>query len=173
MYFLILRLLHIAAGVFWAGVIFKQVVFILPTVAKLGPDGGKFMQAMVNTNNYTKVMITSAVTTILTGILMMERLSSGFQPDWFGSTFGISLSIGSTFAIFAFIIGISINMPTAGKMAKLGQQIAAAGVPPTDEQQAQLAGFRQKIKVATYSMGVLLALAVVLMAVARYMGTIM
>ena len=40
---LILRVVHIACGVYWAGTIFFFTTFLQPSVKDLGPDGGKVM----------------------------------------------------------------------------------------------------------------------------------
>ena len=36
----VLRLLHIFAGVFWAGAVFMLTRFVMPAVAASGPEGG-------------------------------------------------------------------------------------------------------------------------------------
>lgn len=40
----ILRLVHIFAGVFWAGVAFFIALVFTPAIARMGPEGDRFMQ---------------------------------------------------------------------------------------------------------------------------------
>jgi len=39
----LLRELHVLSTVFWIGIAVTNIVFIVPTAGKLGPDGSKFM----------------------------------------------------------------------------------------------------------------------------------
>jgi uncharacterized membrane protein len=44
---LLLRLIHILAGVFWVGAIFLIAGFLLPTARAMGREGGRFMQHLM------------------------------------------------------------------------------------------------------------------------------
>ena len=82
-YLIFLRFLHIVSAVFWAGSIMYLAWFIIPAVKALGPDGGKFMQQLARTNKLPIVMLITGTLTNLGGILLIERLSGGFQGYWF------------------------------------------------------------------------------------------
>ena len=41
---ILMRLVHIVGGVFWAGTAMFTVVFLIPAVRALGPAGGPVMQ---------------------------------------------------------------------------------------------------------------------------------
>ena len=43
---IILRIIHIFAGIFWIGVLWYNVIFFLPRVKRLGPDRGRIMQTL-------------------------------------------------------------------------------------------------------------------------------
>ena len=90
-YLIILRLLHIACGVFWAGAAIYLAAFVTPAVKALGPDGGKFMQQLAKTNNLPLVMAIAATTNVITGILLLWKLSGGLQLDWMISNHGLVL----------------------------------------------------------------------------------
>jgi len=47
MVILILRVIHILLGVFWAGAVFMVALFVQPAIAASGPEGGKVMGALV------------------------------------------------------------------------------------------------------------------------------
>jgi nitric oxide reductase large subunit len=42
-YVIVLRVIHIAAGIFWVGAAFVLFLFIQPSVKELGPEGQRFM----------------------------------------------------------------------------------------------------------------------------------
>lgn len=168
-YLIILRLFHIATGVFWAGGMIYLARFVLPAAKALGPDGGKFMSQLAMTNNLPIVMMVSATLNILSGVLLFWKISNGFSSDWMGSSFGATLSLGGLIAIVAYTIGLSVNRPATFKLAAIAKQVAAAGGVPTPEQVADLNATRMKLVKATNIVAILLGITVVCMAVARYM----
>jgi hypothetical protein len=44
---LLLRLIHILAGIFWVGVAFLMAGFLIPTVRETGQAGGRFMEHLM------------------------------------------------------------------------------------------------------------------------------
>ena len=165
---LILRLLHIFSGVFWAGGVFYLAFFIFPAVNALGPDGGKFMQQLSRTRNMPMIMTINGLITILAGLRMMQIMSGNFQASWFQSGMGLAITIGSVAAIGAFIIGFFFNKPRADKMGKISAAIAASGAPPTPEQMQEIGKLKTKLEKGVKVMAWHLLVAVVLMATARY-----
>lgn len=166
-YLIILRLLHIVCGVFWAGATVYLAAFITPAVKALGPEGGKFMQQLAKTNKLPMVMTIAATVNVLAGILMLWKLSDGFQYEWMITKHGLVLNTGALLAIIAYLEGLLVTRPTILKINILGEQIA--GGPPTAEQMQLLNGYRQKIFTANNLVAVLLALTVVAMSLIRYL----
>lgn len=164
-YLIILRLLHIVCAIFWAGSVMYLALFIIPTVKALGPDGGKFMQQLSMTNKMPLVMTLAGTITVVGGILLLERISGGFQADYFGTPHGIVLSIGATFAIIGYFIGLLVNKPTVEKIAKIG---ALAKGNPTPEQMQELQQLRKKLFSAVNYTALLLLGAAIFMSIARY-----
>jgi hypothetical protein len=95
-YLIFLRIIHIVCAIVWAGGVIYLALFIVPAVKALGPDGGKFMQQLSQTNKMPVIMTFTGALTVVGGILLIERLSGGFTPEWFGTPHGIVLSIGAT-----------------------------------------------------------------------------
>ena len=54
---LVLRFVHIFAGVFWAGGVFFMVRFLTPALTDAGPDAGKVMGPMIMKYKLPAVMI--------------------------------------------------------------------------------------------------------------------
>jgi hypothetical protein len=167
-YLIFLRLIHIVCAIFWAGAIMYLAWFVGPAVKAMGPDGGKFMQQLSRTNKLPIVMLTAGGLTVLGGILLIERLSGGFEPTWFGTPHGIIISIGGTFAIIAYGIGLIVNLPTIKRIAVIGEAIAASGAPPVPQQLQEMQTLRNRIMKATNIMAGLVFLAAIAMSIVRY-----
>jgi uncharacterized membrane protein len=167
-YLIILRLLHIGSGVFWAGAVIYLAAFISPAVKALGPDGGKFMQQLARTNRLPLVMTLIPIINVVSGVLLLWKLSDGFQNGLMATEHGMILSMGGGLAIIAFFIGLFVNRPTVVRISHLGQTMAKQGSPPSAEQMQQLMALRKKLFTATNIVAVLLALTVIAMSIVRY-----
>lgn len=163
----VLRLLHIFAGVFWAGSVFTVARFVLPLAATLGAEGQRFMRRLTLERGLTRAMIASGTVTILAGLALLWNDSGGFQRAWMGSGMGVVLSIGGLSALGALTSGIQAAVAVS-RLGRLGDAIQAQGGPPSAEQAALLQQFGAKLPRASRATAIQLAIAVVCMAVARY-----
>src|SRR5690242_20278924 len=102
---LILSLLHIVAGAFWAGVVLFAFAFLEPVVEALGPAGGAFMQKLMTGTKLQTVMPLAGMLTILSGAVMYWMVSDHFAAVWLTSAHGITISIGSLAGILAAMAG--------------------------------------------------------------------
>ena len=165
---LILRLLHILTGVFWAGTIFFMVLYLEPSARAAGPDAAKVMGGIQKRGLMTVLPIV-ALLTILSGVDLYRRLSAGFEPAWINSRIGLTYGTGALASIIALTIGFFVMRPAtikAGQMAALIPTI-------TDEAERQrvqgtVAQLRGRSRSALRVVAVLLAIAVITMAVGRY-----
>jgi uncharacterized membrane protein len=170
MYLFTLRLVHILAGIFWAGGLFTLAMFILPSINSSMPEGGKVMQRLIAAYHFPVYMTTGGALTVLSGILMYANLSRGFSMEWIGSIHGMDLTIGGLAAIIAFLLGILVNKPRADRMGRIGREIMQAGGKPTENQVAEMTSLRMKITSMTKYMALLVLIAVIAMAAAKYMS---
>ena len=168
-YIIILRLLHIGFGLFWAGSVLFFALFLMPSLKVAGPDGAKFMQAL-GRSGYPIAAMISAIITILSGFLLIWKLSAGFNAMWFQSWYARVLTTGASMAFIAFIIGFTINRPAATKMNKISMAITKQGTPPTPDQLNEMMALRKKIFTGTNYIAILLVLAIAGMSVFRYVG---
>lgn len=155
---LTMRVLHIVLGVFWAGTMIFTAVFLLPAIRDAGPDGAKVVAGLARRGFLTVVPIAAALS-IAAGVWLYWFDSAGFQPAFMHSHMGMMLGLGAVAALIAFVLGITIVRPAMAKAAVLGQDPA---------QQAAAQALRLRAAAVNRVIAVLLGLAAVAMAVARY-----
>lgn len=168
-YVIILRVIHISAGIFWVGAAFVLFLFVQPSVKDLGPEGQRFMGHLVTRKRLPMAITLSGGVTVLAGLLLYWRDSGGLGVDWITSGPGIGFTVGGLAAIVTLALGLSITKPAVDRIGALGQEIAGGGGPPTPEQAAEM----QRLQSRTVAVGrlsmVLLAIAVVAMAISRFL----
>jgi len=134
---IVLRLVHVVFGVFWAGAIFFLVSFVLPAARSAGPAGGPYMRRLAQ-SSFVNALAGSAVLTVLSGFWLMWIVSGNLSPAWMGSPQGIALSIGGLAATVGLGIGLSVSRPAGKRMGVLAAAIDAAGGQPTEAQAAEV-----------------------------------
>lgn len=166
---LILRLLHIGTGVFWAGSLIYLAAFISPAVNAMGQEGGKFMQQLSRTNKLPVWMTAISFLNILTGVRLLWINIERGGTAWLTGHEGASFALGGLLGLGAFMIGMMVNRPAVSRMAEIGEAVAKAGGPPTPEQAQQLAFLRAKMQKGIRLVAWHLGATVVLMSAARMM----
>lgn len=164
------RLVHILAAVFWVGGIFFFAMFLFPTVRALGPAAGPVMDHMNRVLQVPRALVFGGVLTILSGLGLYWIDSMGFKNDWMHSPTAMTFGTGALSAIIAFVIGVTINAPTAKKMGMVAAQVSAKGGPPTPEQSAELQRLQRRLGAGLRVITVLLVIAAAAMALARYVS---
>ena len=143
-YMVVLRIVHILAGVFWVGAALTTILFLQSTAREVGPAAGPFMAHLAGKKHLVDWVLRAAGLTILAGALMYWRVSGGLDWDWITSAQGLSLTIGALCAIAAFSLGLSVVRPTIMATLAIGREVAASGGPPTPEQGAQLQALQKR-----------------------------
>jgi uncharacterized membrane protein len=164
----LLRVVHVLVGAFWVGAILFMATFLVPSVRAAGPAGGAVMQQLVKARRLPRWLLTAAVLTIVSGIGLYWVDSAGFQSAWLGSGPGRVFGLGGTLAILAAILGVVVNFPTARRLTALAARVQGSGRPPAPEEAAEMQRLQARLGWATTVAAVLLALATLAMAVARY-----
>jgi hypothetical protein len=121
----------------------------------------------VNKLAESRVMVTSLLT-ILAGGALYWYFSGSLNWSWIVSGPGLGFTIGSIAALIAFFLGMFGIGPTSGQIGALGQQIAASGKGPTPEQMNQMHHLEKRVNVLERVEFVLLVVALLTMATARY-----
>jgi hypothetical protein len=161
----LLRIIHIVGGVFWVGSAITSFFFIGPAVNATGEAGQKFMGHLINNMKISNRIASAAGATILAGFILFA-LDARAGASWVRSSFATGLSIGAGFALIGFVFGILVGRINKA-MAELGRQIQGK---PAAAQLTQMQTLQKRH--ATYSRisGITLILAVIFMAIARYLG---
>lgn len=167
-YLILLRLIHILAGVLWAGAAISYFFFMEPTVKGLGPAGPKFMQDLVDKRRYPLFMNVVSALTIAAGLLLLWNASGGLKLVWIMSEPGPGFTVGSVVAIVVYGIGFFMIRPWAERPGALGKAIGAASGPPTAEQGAELHRLSEEMHKFERLDVILLTISLITMATARY-----
>ena len=164
---LLARLLHVGLGVFWAGTIVFSAIFLTPSIRDAGPDGAKVAAGLMQ-RRFLDVMPVVALLTILAGLYLLWRASGSFDPAYFHSGIGLTLTVGAVASLVAFAIGAGVMRPAMLGAASVSRQAAAAAPEARDGLMQQAQALRVRAAAAGRIVAWLLGIATVTMAVARY-----
>ena len=164
---IVLRLIHIGAGVFWAGSAFTIVGFILPAAARAGAAGGQYMLRLLQLR-FSQVVVGAATLNVLAGLLLYWRDSGGLQLAWITTPTGLVETVGALAALVSWIIAGAMTAPAAVRLVRLGTEVERGGKPPSPEQGRQIGALQVRLGQAARANAALLAVAVLCMAIMRY-----
>jgi len=162
-----LRIVHIACGVLWTGSATLYLFFLVPAAKSAESAGQKFMQHFGP--RVSPMMGAATTLTVLSGALLYSRFFVG-GIDWIWKTgTGLGLTAGALAALVSYVMGVTIFGPTQRKIGALGAAMAASGNPPKPEQVAEMSRLQAYVMKNYRIDFALLVVAVVAMAVARYL----
>lgn len=164
---IVLRLIHIFAGVFWAGTSFFNLSILSPAIADTGDNGRALMQHLVMRTRFALVMLTVALLTFLSGALMYLLLTQQI-PSFHTTSYAIILGIGALFGLLALGSGYFMQFRVIGRMKAVRSEIEAAGGPPSPEQIGKMQALAQSAATGARVTTVLLVLALIGMSAAQY-----
>ncbi|HZA92131.1 MAG TPA: hypothetical protein VE420_05850 [Gemmatimonadales bacterium] len=164
---LLLRLVHILAGIFWVGAAFLIAGFLIPTVRATGREGGRFMQHLMQQKKLPIYLAVAMLLTVLSGFTLYGRLVSATNGAWAGTRSGMVYGLGGLAALVGALVGMLVSGRAARRMATVGQSAAQAG-GPSAEQQAEIERLQRRMTVGSRLVAVFLGIAAAAMAVGRY-----
>ncbi len=165
---LALRLLHIVFGVLWVGAVVLVATFVIPSARAIGPAAGPMMGQLTQVRRLPQLMTMAGVLTVLSGLAMYWRVSSGFAASWITSGPGLTFTIGALAGLVSLAMGMTINAPLAKRMGLLQARLASAGGPPAPADLAALHAMQARLASLSLAGSALLLTATAAMAVARY-----
>jgi len=168
----VLRLVHILAGIFWVGATVVLGAFIMPAARAVGPSAGALMSQLMQRQRLQLWINVTMTLTILAG-LALYGLDSRMSGGGFGrSATGMTLGLGALLAIAAAGVGGAMVKPTGRKLGDIAERMQEAlrggGAPPANLV-AEAQPLQQKMQRAVTIMSVLLVLSATTMAIARYL----
>jgi hypothetical protein len=167
-YVLLLRIVHIGGGIFWAGVALFASLFLEKALKEAGPAGPQVMGALATKTRFQTAMLAASGLAVLSGILLYIRDSGLFQNmAWISSGFGVMMTIGGLAGIAAMGAGNARGQLTK-QIGALGAEIGKSGNPPTPEQAAQMKALNERSSQIGGITSILLAITVLCMSIARY-----
>jgi uncharacterized membrane protein len=164
---IVLRIIHIGAGVFWAGGVLFMNFVVGPALGAAGLDGARVMQELHRMHYFRKIL-GAALLTILAGLDLLRRDSGGFQPAWFRSPFGMGISTGMIAAIIAFLIGLFLISPSLNRLVSIGLEMSQAAPEARAAIAPRLNAARGRMVALGMVATLFVIIAVLAMATARY-----
>jgi uncharacterized membrane protein len=165
---LVLRLIHIVSGIFWVGAALTMFLFLQPTAEATAPEGQRFMLHLLRNRRFTEVVLGSALLTVGAGAILFWLDSNGLQLAWMSRPPGLGYTIGALAALVAVVLFIFIGYPTGRRLIAIGSRLEAERRPPSADEQRTLARSQAVVKRVGLTVVVLLSVAAVAMATARY-----
>jgi len=160
----LVRGLHVLAGSFWVGAAIVMAAFLSPAARRAGQPGAAFMRILNSQVRLPLFTNIAAIATIVTGFWLLWRVSGGLQAAWFGTSYGLTLTIGLLAALAAYVISVAIQRPAMQRIARA----QSSDAPPDDKTRTALARAQGRLTIGGRAGAVLLAVSAICMAVARY-----
>ncbi|NQW19231.1 MAG: hypothetical protein HQ477_00695 [Chloroflexi bacterium] len=159
----ILRLLHIVPGVIWVGSALFLAWVLQPALKKTGPPhAGALMANMVGP--MTKLLHTSAVLTIVFGVLMAFRVRDPLFDYLWSTGWGTMIWLGFLLAVVGYGVGTYGGL-TGKKMMAIGKSLQS---PPSAEQAVEMGALQNRGMLLAKIASILVTVAVVCMALANH-----
>ena len=166
--FLTVRTLHLVLAAIWFGATFVMAMYLGPAARDAGPSGGAVMSRMVQ-RGFDKMMAIVGGTTVLSGIWLYWRLTQGFDTSLMTSHIGLMFGAGGLVGLAGGIVGGSVVGRSSKAMFELGTRMNSMPDGPEKAAAVQtVSALRARIAFGSRLLLMLLTIAMVLMAVGRY-----
>ncbi|MDH4249426.1 MAG: hypothetical protein OEW39_16595 [Deltaproteobacteria bacterium] len=152
---IILKVVHVFAGVLWMGGGVMMIFFIMPAVKATAQAGGTVMGHLSGTLKLPLVLLYAAWLTTLAGLALYWRATHGLSLEAMGTPAGLALTLGSVAGFLAFLGAVLVQLPRSKRMAQLGAQM---GQKPSPETASSLAAEARKFALGGYVITVLFVL---------------
>ena len=165
---IVLRVVHVAGAIFWAGAILFVVHFLEPAVRDAGPAGTKVMQAL-RKRRHLEVVPVTAFLTLLSGYGLFWMTFGRPLPGPEASGPELALGLGGFASLVAFVIGITSLRPSALRIGALGPRLAEASGDEKARIEEEIGRLRARMRRSGKWVVRLLGVAILTMAVGRYL----
>lgn len=166
---IIMRVIHILAGIFWVGFAIFNLAFLQPTIRATGIEGQKTLQYLMRNTRLMSTIYIAATLTMLTGVLQLGYVSH-MQSSFMNSGWGLTITIGSVAGIIAWFIALHLIRKIFNRMGVVGQTLQSQGDTPDPALQGEMQTLTAKLVSTGKVALVFMVISVVGMASARYMN---
>ncbi len=163
---IVLRLIHVLAGVFWVGGAIISTFFLAPTAAATGEVGQKFMSHLMTQARINVRFMIASILTVLSGAWLYWLDSGGLTSGWISSGAGWGFGLGAVFAL----IGAGVGSMVGRNAARMGKIAGEAHGKPTPAQVMEMQAAQRQMTMASRLSTIALVIALALMATAREFG---
>jgi uncharacterized membrane protein len=163
---ILLRILHILFGTFWAGASFLFALVIIPQLRAFGPRVERPFWLGLLRSPVMVILPVAAFTTIGTGVAMGLRERWGHLDTFLDGGWGWAILVGFA-ATIAYVVLVSvIDEPNARTMKRLLNDVKRR--EPTGDEAEQLARANHRMMAVARAEAILMVVAVGAMAAARF-----
>ena len=159
-----LRILHIVAGVFWAGAAVYLALVLEPGLRKAGDEVEKQVLKRISRLNGLWITL-SAIVTIVGGFVLVSRTPGRDFEQIFSNGWGTAIGIGMIASVLAFLLSGWVGANSA-RLRRLLAAIGSEGL--SSDQQRDAVSFRSRIAAGSKVNAMLVVVAIGAMASARY-----
>lgn len=161
----LLRFVHIVSAAFWMGCAVTLGFFVNPTILTADVAGARLLKRLMMERKLAVYLPLSVILAILSGFWLF-RIDFPDMATMTSSRRALDYTLGAFFGVLAFIVGVSVNLPTGKKIVILGDFVGTAA--PTVEQSNELARLSRRLLISNRCTAILALGAAALMALARY-----
>lgn len=161
----VLRIVHIVAGVLWVGATGLFFFYLEPAMNRLGPDAEKFVDELVNRRKVPIYFVVLSTLNVLAGVILYWRDFGGIST----SPLGLALGLGGVAALIAWLGGNLLIPRTLWKQMAIVAEMKASEGPPPAELVSRMHAGQERLRLIGLIDIVLLLFAVAAMASARYL----
>ena len=108
---LLLRLIHIGAGVFWVGSVLTFHLFIQPAVIASGPAATGFTYQLLHHRRFSVAILTSGLVAVIADITLLVITSNGLDPEILFGASRLGFTVGGAVAILSLGVGALYLFP--------------------------------------------------------------
>lgn len=164
---LILRVLHIGGGIMWVGSATLYLLLLVPAARSAQSAGQKFMQTLGPKFGAMMGIVTTL--TVLSGALLYARFAVGGLSFIWKTGTGAAFTVGAAAALGSYVLGAGYFGKIQAKIEKLGAQMESAQGAPNPAQVTEMNRLQSSLMKAYRFDLVLLVIAMLAMAAARYL----
>ena len=157
----VLRIIHIVAGVLWVGGAGLFFFYLEPAINKLGPDAEKFVDEVINRRKAPIYFVTISTLTVVAGVILYLR---DFGATIATSPYGLALGLGGLAALIAWLGGNLLIPRTLMQLMAVGAEMKTSAGPPPPELMSRMQAIQERLRLIGLVDIVLLLFAVAAMA---------